>query len=95
MCFVVKEITVDILKTAFRKLLTATYYDKTDMVQRYHVALFVKKLESDEDRVFEELLEVAKGDNPELLEKWLQGVSLSFYPKKVSSIDELCTATQN
>ena len=83
-----KEITVDILKTAFRKFLTATYYDKTDMVQRYHVALFVKKLESDGDRVFEELLEVAKGDNPELLEKWLQGVSLSFYPKKVSSIDE-------
>ena len=30
-------ITADILKTAFRKLLSAVYYDKTDMVMRYYI----------------------------------------------------------
>jgi len=85
-----KTLTVDILKIAFRKLLSATYYDKTDMVMRHRVATFARDIsnEADEERVFEELLGVAEGKNEELLQKWLQEMSLLLYPKKVSSAEE-------
>ena len=83
-----KEITTDLLITAFRKLLTATYFDKTDMMQRHRVALFVKQLATDEERIFQELLSVANGENAGLLEEWLSRINLAFYPKKVNSIEE-------
>ncbi len=85
------KITVDILKIAFRKLLASTYYDKTNMVMRYHVATFAKSLfsKNEENRIFNNLLNVAEGKNNELLEKWLHEISLSFYPKKLSAVDEL------
>ena len=85
-----KTITIDILKTAFRKLLSATYYDKTDMVMRHRVATFARDVsnEADEERIFGELLGVAEGKNEELLKKWLQEISLLLYPKKVSSVEE-------
>lgn len=83
-----KELTTDLLKTAFRKLLTATYFDKTDMMQRHRVAMFVKQLATDEERIFQELLSVANGENAGLLEEWLSRINLAFYPKKVSSIEE-------
>lgn len=78
-------ITVDILKIAFRKLLSATYYDKSDMAMRHRVASFVKSLSSDdeEERIFNNILSVATGQNDELLVKWLQDISLTYYPKKV------------
>lgn len=44
-----KTITIDILRVAFRKLLTATYYDKTDLVMRYRVATFARNLSSEEE----------------------------------------------
>ena len=49
-----KTITIDILKTAFRKLLSATYYDKTDMVMRHRVATFARGVsnEADEEQIF-------------------------------------------
>jgi hypothetical protein len=82
--------TTDILKTAFRKLLAYTYYDKTDMVMRHQVAMFAKSLfpEEEENRIFVDLLNVAEGKNDKLLEKWLDKMSLSFYPKKLSAVDE-------
>ena len=81
-------ITTDILKTAFRKLLAAVYYDKTDMEMRYNVAKFTKSLSSNENetQIFENLLSVAEGKNSELLDSWLQDMSLSLYPKKVTQI---------
>ena len=83
-------ITADILKTAFRKLLSAVYYDKTDMVMRYHVAEFVKSLSSKEKEreIFDKLLSVVKGGNNKQLDLWLQDMSLSLYPKKVTSISD-------
>ncbi|RUL59595.1 RNA-directed DNA polymerase [Prevotella koreensis] len=80
-------ITTAILKTAFRKLLTATYFDKTDMVMRYRVATFAKKISSknEEKRIFNNLLSVAKGNNDNILNSWLDEMELSFYPKKVSN----------
>ena len=83
-------ITADILKTAFRKLLSAVYYDKTDMVMRYHVAEFVKSLSSKEKekKIFDKLLSVVKGENNKQLDLWLQDMSLSLYPKKVTSISD-------
>lgn len=85
-----KEITIEILKVALRKLLTTTYYDKTDLVMRRRVATFVKSLESpeEEERIFAELLDVANGIKTDLLERWLQQVSLIYYPKKVGSVNE-------
>lgn len=63
-----KTITIDILRVAFRKLLTATYYDKTDLVMRYRVATFARNLSSEEEerRIFDELLSVAEGKNDKL-----------------------------
>lgn len=86
-----RTITTDILKIAFRKLLTATYFDKTDMVMRHNVATLAKKLSSDEEekRIFNKLLNVAEGKNYELLDKWLADMSLSFYPKKITSNEEI------
>ena len=67
------EITPDILKEAFKKLLTATYYDKTDMVMRYNVAKLAKKISSEdknkEDEFFYNLVEVVKGEKKDSLRK--------------------------
>ena len=86
-----KTITIDILRVAFRKLLTATYYDKTDLVMRYRVATLARNLsiEGEERRIFDELLSVAEGKNDKLLNRWLHEMSLSFYPKKVTSNEEI------
>lgn len=35
---------IALLKTAFRKLLTYAYFDKSDMVLRYNVATFAKSI---------------------------------------------------
>ena len=58
-----KNVTIDVLREAFRKLLTATYYDKTDMVMRYRVATLARSLSSKEEerRIFNKLLIVAEG----------------------------------
>lgn len=87
---IMKTLTVDILKQSFRKLLTATYFDKTDMVMRHRVASFVKNLssEDEEKRIFEELLSVANGENESQLDKWLNEISLSLYPKKVIGVED-------
>ena len=47
-------VDINLLKTAFRKLLTYAYFDKSDMVLRHNVALFATKLErkDEEDAVF-------------------------------------------
>lgn len=86
-----KTITIDILRVAFRKLLTATYYDKTDLVMRYRVATFARNLSSEEEerRIFDELLSVAEGKNDKLLDRWLHEMSLSLYPKKVTNNEEI------
>lgn len=84
------QITIDLLKKSFRKLLTAAYFDKTDMMMRYRVATFAKSLSSaeEEKRIFDDLLSVAKGEECVLLDRWLHEISLSFYPKKVTGIEE-------
>ena len=67
-------ITKDLLKEAFRKLLTYSYFDKTDMVMRSRVAEFAKRLTSltAEEAIFDNLLSVANGERPDLLEQWLR-----------------------
>lgn len=80
-----KRIDIELLKTAFRKLLSNTYYDKTDLVMRKAVASFAQKLTNinEEERIFGELLSVAHGNNNDLLKKWLGEMSLSYYPKSL------------
>ena len=79
-------IDITLIKRAFRKLLTYAYFDKSDMRMRYNVASFIKRLsnEQDENVVFNNILNVANGGSEELLEEWLNQISLLYYPKKVS-----------
>ena len=82
---------IALLKTAFRKLLTYAYFDKSDMVLRYNVATFAKSIADEvaEAAVFERILQVASGKDDELLQEWLRRMSLVFLPKKVvSGIDK-------
>lgn len=76
------------LKTAFRKLLTYTYFDKSDMVLRRNVALFAKSLtdEETEDVIFSRILSVANGENEALFKEWLEKIRLVFMPKQVNPI---------
>ena len=64
---------INLLKIAFRKLLTYTYFDKSDMVLRRNVALFAKSLtdEETEDVIFGRILSVVNGENKELFKEWL------------------------
>lgn len=43
-------IDINLLKTDFRKLLTYTYFDKSDMVLLRNVALFTKSLTKEKNR---------------------------------------------
>ena len=78
---------MDLLKTAFRKLLTYTYFDKSDMVLRRNVALFAQSLadKDKENAAFGRILSVANGENEGQLNEWLDGMRLVFMPKKVNS----------
>lgn len=80
------KLNIDDLKTAFRKLLSYTYYDKSDLIMRKKVASFTKKLTSIEieNKIFGEILSVAQGKNKDLLNGWLEGMSLRYYPKSVA-----------
>jgi hypothetical protein len=73
----------DILRDAFRKLLSYTYFDKSDLKLRRNIAEFAKSLNdsNNEERIFNELLEVANGKREDLLQKWLSNAELNFYPK--------------
>lgn len=79
---------VNLLKTAFRKLLTYAYFDKSDMVLRRNVALFAKSLtdEETEDVIFGHILSVANGENEKLFKEWLEKIRLVFMPKQVNPI---------
>lgn len=80
-------ISKDLLKEAFRKLLTYTYFDKTDMAMRMRAAEFARSLSdfAQEEEVFGDLAAVANGDKKELLDNWVSRVELCYYPKKVSN----------
>ena len=81
---------IEQLKEAFRKLLSYTYFDKSDMRLRHDVAVFAKSLTNaeDEEIIFERLMEVANGKQQELLDSWLSKIELCFYPKKTKSSED-------
>lgn len=80
-------IDIDKLKEAFRKLLSYTYFDKTDMWLRRSVAEFAKSLSDPETEkhIFSELLSVANGENQELLDSLLEQIALCYYPKQIKT----------
>lgn len=86
---------INLLKIAFRKLLTYTYFDKSDMVLRRNVALFAKSLtdEETEDVIFGRILSVVNGENKELFKEWLEKMRLVFMPKQVNPIKDKKEAT--
>lgn len=79
------------LKEAFRKLLTYYYFDKNELQTRYDVACFANSLRNkpDEDAIFAEILQVAQGLREDLLNQWLQDISLCYFPKKVDTTQPL------
>ena len=79
------DITKDLLKDAFQKLLTYSYFDKSDMVMRRRVAEFARSLSArtSEDAIFENLLAVANGEQQDLLKEWISKMTLCYYPKKL------------
>ena len=80
-------VNIKILKEAFRKLLTYYYFDKNELQTRYEVSCFAKGLsnKTEEDRIFNEILQVACGERNDLLNQWLQEIRLCYFPKKVES----------
>lgn len=85
---------INLLKTAFRKLLTYTYFDKSDMVLRRNVALFADKLadEEAEETIFAQILKAANGEDEIALGQWLGQMQLVYLPKtlkpELESIEE-------
>lgn len=81
---------IEQLKDAFRKLLSYTYFDKSDLRLRHDVAVFARSLakHSDENQIFELLLDVANGERQDCLESWLSKIELCFYPKKTKPSQE-------
>ena len=80
-------VNISILKEAFRKLLTYYYFDKNELQTRYEVSCFAKCLsnKTEEDHIFNEILQVACGERNDLLNQWLQEIRLCYFPKKVES----------
>lgn len=80
-------VTVRILKDSFKKLLSYSYFDKTDMVLRKNIATFAQSLanKTDEEAIFHNIISVANGENEEQLNSWLQQVQMRYYPKKLKS----------
>ena len=81
-------LNINLLKTAFRKLLTYTYFDKSDMVLRRNVALFAKSLTDieTENTIFDRILNVANGENEKFLTEWQEKMHLVFMPKQVNPV---------
>ena len=81
---------IEQLKEAFRKLLSFTYFDKSDMRLRHDVAVFAKSMAKPEveNHIFKELLDVANGKRQDCLDSWLSKIELCFYPKKTKSSQE-------
>lgn len=78
---------ISTLKEAFSKLLSYTYFDKSNLKLRHAVASFAKSLSQpeDEERIFGELCEITNGKRLDLLDLWLSQIELCFYPKKIKS----------
>ena len=78
-------IDIALLKTAFRKLLTYSYFDRSDLALRRRVAEFANSLKpfEHENEVFENILSVANGDDDNSLNDWLDKMKLSYYPKVI------------
>lgn len=75
------------IRLALRKLLSFTYYDKSDLILRRNVADFVNAInnpEKEED-VLNSICDVANGKDEEGLTKLLSKMQLSLYPKKLAS----------
>jgi hypothetical protein len=82
-----QSVKIKELKEAFRKLLSYTYFDKSDLRLRHEVAVFAKSLDNSEKekRVFGELVSIANGKRQDLLDSFLEKVVLCFYPKQTTS----------
>ena len=81
---------INTLKEAFRKLLSYTYFDKSNLRLRRSVADFAKSLskQENENHTFGQLCEIANGERLDLLNPWLSKIELCFYPKKIKSSEQ-------
>lgn len=82
------ECSIDVLKRAFRRLLSFAYYDTNDMHLRRSISEFVNKIsnsQAEEDAVFEQLHAIANGKNMESLNALLDKMSLLYFPKQLKN----------
>ena len=77
---------IKLLKDAFSRLLTYTYFDKSDMFLRRAVADFAMNVsdQGNEDDVFGNLLEIAEGRNNAMLQQLLDEIHLIYLPKTLT-----------
>lgn len=88
----INSCTVELLKNAFKKLLTYSYYDKTDMVLRRSVAEFVNEVSVSHKReksIFKEICDMVNGMDEEKLKTYLNQMRLCYYPKKLKEKDNV------
>ena len=80
---------IKLLKDAFSRLLTYTYFDKSDMFLRRAVADFALMVsdKGNEEAVFASLLKIAEGQDDEKLQKLLDEIHLIYLPKKLVDIE--------
>lgn len=80
---------IKLLKDAFSRLLTYTYFDKSDMFLRRAVAEFALRVsaQDNDDNVFNGLLEIAEGRDNESLQHLLDGIHLIYLPKTLTETE--------
>lgn len=80
---------IKLLKDAFSRLLSHTYFDKSDMFLRRSVAEFAMKVsaQDDEEVVFNNLLEIAEGRNNDMLQQLLDEIHLIYLPKTLTEVE--------
>lgn len=83
-------LTEDVLKEAFKKLLSYSYYDKTNMILRRRVATFAASLKRvrDEEQIFDRLMMVGLGLDNATLNNWLSQMKMAYYPKQLKEDED-------
>lgn len=87
--FLSKPMDIQLLEDAFCRLLTYTYFDKSDMFLRRTVADSALRVtdKNNEDAIFGDLLEIAGGRNEVALQRLLDEIHLIYLPKTLAEIE--------
>ena len=84
--FGVGELTLEHIRSAYKKLKSYLYYDNTMLFLKLKLAKFENKLKNNEDKEFRKILNIIE-DEKELLE-YLNKISYNIIPKSIRTVDE-------